>query len=204
MKPLPLALAATLFASPLFAFTVTKNVNTGQLPTDKLIIFQKGQAAEKITFFDNANCRMSILADGTVESRITGGGEVKCGFTLPQPFNTKDYGYLVITCRLEGTNKITGPNGKTTDQARPDNLWFSASFFDAKGSPVGGANLADGSPDGKTPNQTVTIVLPMLLFTYFGDHDSSQVQGVGFSWPKSRVNISRDYHLIIEKVALAN
>lgn len=204
MKPLPFLLAATLLTSPLFAFTVTKNVNTGELPVDKLVIFQKGQSADKITFFDNANCKMSLLPDGTVESRITGGGEVKCGFTLPQPFNTKDYAYLVITCRLEGTTKMTGANGKTSDQPRADNLWFSATFFDAKGSPVGGANLADGSPGGKTPDKTVTIVLPMMLFTYFGDHDTSQVQGIGFSWPKTRANISRDFHFIIEKVALAN
>lgn len=187
-------------------FEVTRNVNTGKPPEEKAVLFEKGQAADTLTFFDTESGRMALNSDGEIEARITGNGEVKCGINwkprgaLGGTFNPKDYGHVVITCRMEGGNKTAGSGAPGQ---RPDNLWFSAALFDAGGEVVGSANLADGTPDGKTPDKTTTVVLPMMLFTYFGDHDSSEVRGVGFIWPKARASVNRDYKLIIEKIALA-
>lgn len=203
---LHLLLAPLLLSTAAFGFEVTKNVNTGKPPEEKVVIFQKGQAADTLTFFDTESGRMALNADGEIEARITGNGEVKCGIhwkprgDLGETFNTKDYGHVVITCRMEGSNKTAGSDAPGQ---RPDNLWFPAVLFNAKGEVVGSANLADGTPDGKTPDKTTTVVLPMMIFTYFGDHDSSQVRGIGFTWQKARANVNRDYKLIIEKIALA-
>lgn len=203
---LPALITFLAMAGAATAFEVTKNVNTGKPPVEKVVLFQKGQPQESVIFFDNENCRMSFAPDGVIEARITGNGEVKCGVNWKpegsrgETFNTKDFGHVVITCRLEGSNKTTG---SSQPGQRPDNLWFAATLFNATGQPVGSANLADGTADERTPDQTTTIVLPMLLFTYFGDHDSSQVRGVGFTWPKARANVDRDYRLVIEKIALA-
>ena len=73
-------------------------------------------------------------------------------------------------------------------------------------SPQPHAPLAFGFSNTKPAaksSSTQSIVLPMLLFTYFGDHDSSQVRGIGFTWQKARANINRDYHLVIERIARA-
>jgi hypothetical protein len=205
MKIPAFTLLLAITATAASAFEVTKNVNTGKPPVEKVVLFQKGHAPDSVAFFDNENCRMSFTPDGAIEARITGNGEVKCGINWKpegargETFNTKDYGHVLISCRMEGSNKTTG---STQPGQRPDNLWFPAVLFNAAGQLVGSANLADGTPDGRTPDQTTTVVLPMLLFTYFGDHDSSQVRGIGFTWPKTRANIDRDYRLVIEKIAL--
>lgn len=202
----PVLLATLVFGTVASGFEVTKNVNTGRPPEEKVVLFQKGQAADTLTFFDTESGRIGLNADGEIEARITGNGEVKCGIVwkpradLPETFATRDYGHVVITCRMEGSNKTVG---KDAPGRRPDNLWFPAALFNAKGEVVGSANLADGTPDGKTPDKTTTVVLPMMLFTYFGEHDSSAVRGIGFTWQKARANVHRDYKLIIEKIALA-
>lgn len=201
-----LAVAGLVFAAAtLPAFEVTKNVNTGKPPVEKVVLFQKGQAPDLITFFDNESCKMSINPEGAIEARIIGQGAVKCGINwkaqgnVPETFSTKDFGHMVITCRIEGSNKTPGSN---QPGQRAANLWLPAVLFNAKGENVGSANLADGTPDRKTPEKTTEVVLPMMLFTYFGDHDSSAVRGIGFTWDKTRPNVERDYTLVIERIAL--
>lgn len=188
------------------AFEAVRNVNTGAPPVEKVVLFQKGQAADSVEIFDNESCRTTINADGDLEARIVGNGAVQCGIrwkpdgNRKETFDIADYGHIVITCRMEGSNRTKGNSGPGQ---RPDNLWFSAALFNAAGQPVGSANLADGAPDGRTPDKTTTLVLPTLLFTYFGDHDASQVRGIGFTWPQTRATVDRDYRLIIERIALA-
>lgn len=210
MKKLPSrAWLAALFlpGQMLPAFTVDKNVNASP-PEEKVVIFEKGRPTDNVTFFDNENCKMTILPDGSLESRIVGNGEVKCGVKwkprgdLKETFDSKDYKYVIITCRMEGNSKTTQPNGKVAEQ-RPDNLWFPAVLFNAAGERAGSANLADATENGRTPDQTTKLVMPMILFTFWSQ-DTSQIQAIGFSWDKTRPNIQRDYRLIIDKIALAN
>ena len=202
-----LASLLLLFATAgLPAFEVVRNVNTGAPPAEKVVLFAKGAAADSVEIFDNEHCRTTINADGELEARIIGNGAVNCGIrwkpegARKETFNIADYGHVVITCRMEGSNRTKGNAGPGQ---RPDNLWFPAALFNAAGEVVGSANLADGTPDGRTPDKTTTIILPTLLFTYFGDHDASQVRGIGFTWSQARATVDRDYRLVIERIALA-
>lgn len=206
MRRLLVVVLLSLPSFPAGAFEVTKNVNTGGPPVEKVVLFdRKETATDGVTLFDEEGGRLTRGPDGALEGRITGNGAVKFGITWkPSPalgptFSTRDFGHLVITCRLEGTNRTAGSNAAGQ---RPDNLWFVATLFNARGEPVGSANLADGTEDGKTPATTTTVILPLLIFTYFGEHDTSAVAAVGFTWPKARANVERDFRLIVERIAL--
>lgn len=190
------------------AFTVVKNVNDGKPPIEKAVIFEKGKPTDHLTLESSESCKTGFTQDGSIESRIVGHDAVKIVIhwkpkgDLKETFDAKNYGYLLLTCRLEGSNKETQQKGKVSEQ-RPDNLWFGPVLFDSNGVPVGYANMADVAEDGKTPKQTVTLKFPMILLTYWGN-DASHVQGIGFTWGKSRPTTDRDFRLVIDKIALAD
>lgn len=206
-----LLLAASAFlmpAVPAPAFTVVRNVNSGQPPVEKVVIFEKGKPADHLKLESTASGRTALTADGAIESVITGSDAVKIMIRwtprgdLKAGFDTSAYTCLVITCRLEGAVKESQPNGKVVEK-RPDNLWFGPTLFNAAGEAVGSANFADAVEDGKTPAETTTIRIPMVAFTFWG-LDSHDVRAIGFTWGKTRANSNRDFRLVIDKIALAD
>lgn len=214
-RPFRLATAAAILTLSLVsaftaqAFTVTKDVNSGQAPVEKVVIFEKGQARDLLTFSDTPECKLAYTDDGSIESRITGnrafqfniGWKPRPG--VPEALNFDDYDCVVLTCRMEGTLKVTAPNGKV-DEKRGDNLWFPASLFDAAGKRVGMANLADATKDGRTPAQTTTLVIPKVLFTFWPQEgDPKKITSVGGEWNEARSNQQRDFRLVIDKIAFA-
>lgn len=176
---------------------------------DSVVLFEKAMFPELYSTFDNENCRMTLTADGEMQFQIQGSGEVKCGINwkpngkLRQTFDTKDFAYVKVTVRIEGSTKTTGADGKVQDQ-RPKNPGFSVALFDEAGKVVGEANLAEAAPDSKTPEVRTEVSLPMVMFTAVGELDSSKVAGVGFFGKAATSNTNRDYRIIIEKIALAH
>lgn len=194
--------------SAAFAFTVAKDVNDGHALVDHVVIFEKGKPSDHLILESAESCKTAIGADGALESRIVGSDAVKVSIrwkpqgTLKETFDAAKYDYLVIVCRLEGCNKATQPGGKVLEQ-RPDNLWFGPSLVNDKGEAVGNGNMADVSPDQKTPAQTVTLKFPMVILTTWGK-DASRIQAVEFAWGKTKPTVSRDFRLVIDKISLAN
>jgi hypothetical protein len=199
--------AILLPLSQAVAFTAVKNVNDGHPLVDKVLLFEKGKPAENLVLESTESCKTVIASDGSIESHIVGSDAVKVTIRwkpageLKETFDAANYGYLVLTCRLEGSNKSTQPNGKVVEQ-RPDNLWFGPTLIDDKGETVGGASMADVAADKKTPSQTVTLKFPMVLFTVWGK-DASHIRAIGFVWDKTRPSVSREFRLVIDKISLA-
>jgi len=203
---LALSLASTLNSQ---AFTVTKDVNSGKPPVEKVVIYEKGQAGDLMTFSDTPDCKLAYTDDGSIESRIIGNSAFQFSMRwkprsgLPETLNFNDYDCVVITCRMEGNMKITAPNGKV-EEKRADNLWFPASLFDVNGKKIGSANLADATKDGRTPDKTTTLVIPKVLFTFWPqDGDPTKLAAIGGEWNAGRSNQQRDFRLVIDKIALA-
>lgn len=210
MKVLPafaLCLFALLVDTP--AFEVTKNVNSGKPPVEKVVIFEKGKPHDHLSFSDDANCKLSYAEDGSIECRILGNAEIKPlikwkpGQGVPAGVRLQDFDYVIITGRLEGTTHVTNPNGKVTD-ARPDNLWYGFSFYDAGGDILGSASFADVTEDKRTPDKTVVMKFPMLLVRVWHPEKEGEAQAVGFPWSKTRPTTNRDFKLVIERISLAN
>ena len=186
------------------AFEVIKDINKD--PVEKLVIFEKGKPAKHLSFVDDANCKLAFTDDGAIECRIVGNAVIKPmikwkGNGLPDSFKLKEYGYLILTCRMEGTNKVTN-GGKTTDQ-RADNLWFPVCLFNDAGEVLGSASLADPTPDKRTPDKSTTLKFPMVQLSFWGP-GRGDVSAVGFSWSKTHDNITRDFRVVIDKIAFAN
>lgn len=203
---LALSLVSALTAQ---AFTVTKDVNSGRAPVEKVVVFEKGQARDLLTFSDTPECKLAYTDDGSIESRITGNRAFQFQIAwkprpgVPETVSFDDYDCVVITCRMEGNIKNTAPNGKI-DTSRADNLWYPASLFDAAGKRVGLANLADATKDGRTPDQTTTIVIPKVLFLFWPQEgDPKKIASVGGEWNDARSNQQRDFRLVIDRIAFA-
>lgn len=190
------------------AFEIIKNINSGKPPVEKIVIFEKGKPTDHLSFVDDANCKLSFTQDGSIECRIIGNAEIKPLIKwkakpgLPAGFRTQDYDYVILTCRLEGTAKVTNAKGKVTD-SRAANLWFGFSFFDANGESLGSGSLADPTADKVTPEKTTVLKFPMILVRFWDMDKTGEVQAIGFPWSKTRPDINRDFRLVIEKIALA-
>ena len=193
------------------AFEVVKNVNSGKPPVEKVVLFEKGKPSGHLHFVDSANCKMSFTQDGSIECKYSGSDAAaptilwKPGAGIPETFDANSYSIMILTCRLEGNVKETGPNGKVTEK-RADNLWFGPQLLDAGDQRVGLANLSDVSEDGKTPSETTVLKIPMSLFTklWATGKDTHHIKGIVFPWGKTRPNSNRDFRLVIEKIALAD
>jgi hypothetical protein len=200
------AIVGGVLPVPAHAFTVTKDINNAKY--DEKVIFQKGMPADHYTFVDQDSSKLSMTADGAIDCRIAGDGEVKAiikwkpNSGLPATLSTKDYDELVVTCRMEGNiRKTDSRNGKVTT-SRPDNLWFGVTIFDASDEMIGSVSLADGTADGKTPDKTVELRFPMSVVTFWGP-GGGDIAGVGFLWGKPGVGTSRDFNVVVDKIALA-
>lgn len=188
-------------------FDVIKNVNSGKPLEEKAVLFEKGKGADQVRFTDKPDCKFSINADGAIECRITGYGEIQPMIAwkpdvLGETFDARQYDYLVLTCRVEGNLEQTHANGKTT-QNRPDNLWLSATLVNTQNQRVGLANLADVAEDEKTPSETVTLKIPIVLFTS-SPNDPSKIKSIGFYMTATRPNMNRNLTLVIDRIVLAN
>jgi hypothetical protein len=202
------ALLAT--ASQVSAFTVIKNVNTGQPPVEKLVIFDKTRgAANKVVLVGNG-APIAINADGAIQIDIVGNAEAKpeinwkADGALGETFDSTQYNFLLLTCHIEGKSVKTDPiTGKTQDMPAKGNMYYAAVLHDKDGQGVGYANLADVSEDGTTPLTAVTLPMPMNLFYKGSPNDIHHIKGIAFPWGTTHPEISRDYHIIIDKIALA-
>lgn len=196
-------------AGALQAFTVVKNVT--RPPVEKRVLFDRATAgsAPPPIFFASGAQGLALAPDGSLRLRMDRNEAIEAGFRFsadgspPAPFSVTDFNYIVVTCRLEGASRQTLANGQVISR-RPDNLWCSFVLFDERGRPVAQAGLADAAPDGKTPAETVTLRLPMILFTFWGENPRPPIHGFGFAWSAARPPAVRDYTLVIERVVLAD
>ncbi|PTX99736.1 hypothetical protein DB346_18120 [Verrucomicrobia bacterium LW23] len=191
------------------AFRVVKDVNSGKPWQQEVVIFEKGKPHDHLELVDaNESAQFSYAEDGALVIRITGSKAIKPTIrwkpggpgNLPESFDAKAFTAVVITGKLTGAAKVTHPNGKVMDN-RPDNLWFGPSLVNHKGERVGYSNLADATEDEKTPTETTTMVLPTMLFHALSTNDASAIKGILWPWDATRANTSRDFTLVIDKIA---
>ena len=201
-------LLATNF--PAAAFTVIKNVNTGQPPVEKLVIFYKTRgAANKIVLVSNG-APIALNADGAIQIDIMGNAKAspeinwKPDGALGETFDATQYNFLMLTCHMEGKTVSTDPiSGKTRDLPAKGNMYYAAVLKDKDDQSVGYANLADVSEDGNTPLTATVLPIPMVLFWKGSPADPHHVKGIAFPWGTTHPEMSRDLHIIIDKIALA-
>jgi hypothetical protein len=191
------------------AFTVIKNINSGNPPEEKLVIFDKNRKNNQVTFA-STGCTTTLMADGAIQTDITGHDKMQVEINwkphdgLGETFDATQYNFVMITCHLEGTiHRTDAISGKVSDLPL-GNLYFVAALWDAKDQPVGYTNLADVTEDHKTPMATATLAIPMILFTKGSANDPQHVKGVGFEWGDTHDYLNRDMHLIVDKIALAD
>lgn len=200
-------LLCLLLAALAWPFEVTKNVNSGAAPVERVLIFDKAGPHGHVQFSDGPECLMTFAEDGSIVSRIIGHGDIKpqvrwqVGDGRPATFDVHAYSYLVITCRLEGQIKNTR-EGKVSE-TRPDNLWLAACLFNVAGERVGGVGLADLCEDGRTPDRMTVLKIPLMLF-HKAPNDTAHISGIGFSWGKTHDYTNRDFRLVIDRVSLAD
>ena len=206
------SILAVLVASGLSAqaFTVIKNVNTGNPPVEKLVIFDKTKgAANKVTFVQT-EMPTAINADGAIQIDITGNVKSESEINwqpqgnLEKTFDATKYNFLMLTCHMEGKTVQTDLiSGKTRDMPAGGNMYFSAVLRDTNGQNVGWANLADVAEDGKTPIATVTLAIPMILYWKGAANDAHHIKGIVFPMGTTHDGFDRQLHFIIDKIALA-
>jgi hypothetical protein len=160
-------MGALLCLQPSSGFTVIKNVNTGQPPVEKVVIFDKTKGGATPVTFVSKNCTPALAADGAIQCDITGNQKMSLQINwkpradLPATFDATQYNFLLLTCRMEGVIHRADPNGKIADLPRGD-LYFVATLVDPKDQNVGYCDLANLADDGKTPATTVTLNIPTL------------------------------------------
>jgi hypothetical protein len=198
-----------MLALPLHAFTVVKDVS--RPPVEKLVLFEKSTPPENLTFFNNGKYPFERGADGSLVLRINGNETVDAGFTwaanprLTPSFTLSEHAAILVTFRLEGANRQTLGNGQVLSR-RADNLWNSFALYNDKQEAVACGSLADGAPGGKAPSETVTIRLPVMVLTYWGENPRPPIHGFGFQWNEARNanNNNRDYTLVIDRVVVVD
>lgn len=203
-----LTAAVLLLAGPVWAFKVIKNVNSGKPLEDKVVLFDKGKPADFLVFSDPANCKLN--KDGAIECSITGDKAIryiihwKPHGTVEESFDGSKYNYLVLTFRVEGSNKTTDAKGKVT-AARAGNLWMGILLTDPKDNWTGSVNPADMTDDGSTPDKTVTLNIPMSLMTNHNgpDIDPHHITGLGFNLGGTHPGTVHDFRIVIDKISLA-
>jgi hypothetical protein len=195
---------------PASAFTVIKNVNTGQPPVEKLVIFDKARgAANKVVLVGN-DAPIAINADGAIQIDILGNAKAspeinwKPDGALGETFDATQYNFLMLTCHMEGKTVSTDPiSGKTRDLPAKGNMYYAAVLRDKDDQGVGYANLADVSEDGNTPLTSVTLPIPMVLFYKGSPNDIHHIKGIAFPWGTTHPEMSRELHIVIDRIALA-
>lgn len=206
-----IALTALLFPyMTAQAFTVVKNVNDGRPPEEQIVIFDKNAPHDHIILEDKVGtCPMRFSESGAIEVIITGNTPIQPTISwtptdkIPASFNAQKYNFLILTCALEGDVKRTFDNGKVT-ASRADNLWYGVTLYDAANVRSGVANLATVSPEKRTPDKMITLVIPMSLLSGGAFNDITKITSIGFPWNQTHDYNNRDFRLIIEKIALAN
>lgn len=193
---------------PVEAFTLIKNVNSGVPLEEKLVIFDKLHSSTQLIFSDLGTSKTVVGGDGALESQISGNEPVKvliswkAGGSIPDAIDLTQYGYLVLTCRLEGTSQLKMGDGKFRDTPRRGNLYFCVVLYDASGAHTAYGNLADLN-EGETPDKTVTLAFPLMLFVNGAQCDVRHITAIGFPMDKTRAEVNRNFRLVIDKIALA-
>jgi hypothetical protein len=175
-----------------------------------MVLFDKTTPAGHLTFFNKGNHPFERGPDGSLVLRINGNDTVDAGFTwatnpkLAPSFSVSEHAAVLVTFRLEGANTQTLGNGQVLTR-RADNLWNAFTLHDETQKEVARAGLADGAPGGKTPAETITLRIPLLVFTYWGQNPRPPIHGFGFQWGGTRnAANTRDYTLIIDRVVIVD
>lgn len=208
MKITALFTLLLLTLAPLHAFTVVKDVS--RPPVEKLVLFEKTTPPANLTLFNKGKYPFERGADGSLVLRIDGNDTVDAGFTwetnpkLTPSFNLSDHAAILVTFRFEGANRTTFANGQVASR-RADNMWNSFAFYNDRQEAVARGSLADDAPGGKTPSETVTIRLPVMVLTYWGENPRPPIHGFGFQWSDARnAKDTRDYTLVIDRVVVVD
>ena len=196
-------------ASSLGAFTVTKDVN--RAPVEAVVLFAKGGPTDHLVFSGEAATPFSVAADGSLQVPIKGPVALDArvswtpGKDRPETFKVADHAYLMLTCRVEGTDRQMAGKGKSIDR-RASNLWLPVVLFDAEGNSIGSVSLASVVPGEITPAETTVLRIPMFMFTFWGDQTQPRppVRAIGFTWGKPRAPSERDYRIVIDRISLAD
>lgn len=210
MHPLLIVLLLLGSTAHLACFEVTRNVNDGKPPVEKVVLFAKDQPHDHLTLSCKGTGALSYAADGAIVSDIAGPSTAapriawKAGDGRPTSFNLKTYTYLILTCRLEGAVRETDAKGKVTEK-RPNNLWFGVDLYNAAGESIGVVNLADVNEvrEGVTPAETTMLRIPMILFRGPPVADAKAAQ-IGTNWQATKPNQSRAFRWVIDRIALAD
>jgi len=198
------ACCLTLTAACAFGFDVVKNINSGK-PQVAFVLFDKASNTPELELKSTPGGEVKRTADGSIDFHLTGSGAAnptvswKAAGDVPATFNAADYSGMLVTCRFEGVMHRKFGN-KIIDQSG-DNLWLSLSLINNKGESVGLANPADITDDRKSPRETTELFIPMLYFVRPG-FDSTHISAFGFPVIAGRPENDRDFHVIIEKIAL--
>jgi len=191
-------------------FEVTRNVNDGRPPVEKVLLFAKDRPHDHLVLSHKGGGELTYDADGAIVSTITGSGAVapriawKEGEGRPASFALGSYTYLILTCRLEGVVRETDAKGKVIEK-RPDNLWFGVNLYNTAGESIGVVNLADVNEarEGVTPAETTVLRIPLALFRGPPVADAKAAK-IGTDWQATKPHQSRAFRWVIDRIALAD
>lgn len=192
------------------AFDVTKNVNTGKPPVEKVLLFAKGAPHDHLVLAKTGNGEFAIAEDGSLVSVIAGSAAIAprlswtAGEGRPAAIDLSKYTFLVITCRVEGNLKETNTKGKVIEK-RAANLWFGANVYNTAGRRIGGVSLADVNEqkEGTTPAETTELRIPTAILIE-SEVEDKLVTAIGTEWKGTAANVSRDFRWVIDRIALAD
>jgi len=203
------AVGAISLAGGAFAFTVEKNVNSGEPPRTIMVAFDKAaKDARDIKPFDKqGKATFSFAADGALEVKVATVAAYEVVIPFPQEFDIAKANYVLLTCRLEGQTRRQH-DGKWSEWSRYNGakIWWGAFLADADGRrTIDGAGFDAVSPDGYLPTETKTVLLPAKFFSrnLEGFADPARAKGFMITVPSTRDTNERDYTLTIDKLILA-
>ncbi|MBN8525515.1 MAG: hypothetical protein J0M02_09275 [Planctomycetes bacterium] len=210
MRPFPAILPLLCSASCLASFEVTRNVNDGRPPLEKVVLFAKDRPHDHLVLSNTGTGELTYAPDGAIVATISGSGVAapriawRAGDGRPASFALDAYTYLILVCRLEGVVRETDAKGKVSEK-RPDNLWFGVDLYNAAGERIGVVNLADVNEarPGATPAETTVLRIPMVLFRGAPVADAMAAQ-LGTNWQATKPNQSRAFRWVIDRIALAD
>jgi hypothetical protein len=192
------------------AFTVTKDIHSTRPLDEKWVIFEKGKPSGHLSFTNSEDCAFSLAKDGSLECKLAGsssGAAVihwKAGNGLPPSFRSTDYDYLVVVCRIEGSNITKGKKGEGSEQRNDTFPGFGFALFNDQGEIMAQANPAMGAENLKLPEKTETLKIPIRIMFFWHPEAAGEVDAIGIRAGATKAGTERNYRFVIDKISLAN
>lgn len=213
VQTLPACLLALVLLLPALqarAFTVTKDIHSAKPLQDKIVIFEKGKPSGHLTFTNSEDCAFSLTKDGSLECKLVGGSTCsaairwKEGNGLPKSFHSGDYDYLVVVCRIEGSNQTKGKKGEASEQRNDTFPGFGFALLNDKGEVMASANPALGAENLKLPEKTETLKIPVPIMFFWHPEAAGEVHSIGIKASAPKAGTERNYRFVIDKISLSN